>query len=888
MFLVAWFGWLVLGLMAMTDGCPDNCNNPEKLVYGFDANGCMCSKDCTADLGVDNSNKKALYLPDPRDSSIRICVETCPANFSFSKSAAVSAGTFLCPGGVCDVSGSTVFYLERIRGAVLSLQGSADNCFLPGSNSTDCWYPSYPSSEVFYKCIPTLPNPLSESDKAAMESLGLPVGDASFSAALSVMSNPGGEIGKLTAELYTTWPLLIFGVIIAVLLGFVYTFLIRMFAMVMLWICTVGLLFVMALCTAFAWDKTGKVQIFSQISDATGANITALADAAAGETLGGDTEPALVESAAWILTICTGVYFVILFFMLKRIIVAVKVIIEAAKAMAAMPFLIAQPIFTFLSLCILYLWAGIVTMYLISAGEFDPATGTFVYAGGTCKADLTGTNITAYYTTLAITVTFTSAMTSSAGPLVISHSALKGTGCSFDSLRAAQVCTGGVFTPSNPSFGIGSCFGDHSTYGTKNCSMDVLNKAKISAWNTASSLGGTPGSIDWAVDAGNITFKISDGVSVAAGESFSFVANINTSSAVSVSVSGSNNGRLDYSIATTVVPSGYTIRSSEALRACNLKGNNKDRANTTLVDGKLTALAKQGVADLNELSASPWVTQPTLDNWKSFLPVTLDANTYNYFVLYHLFMFLWTNNFTESSGYFIVCGAVAAWYWTMDKKDFPRNAISQSTFRYARYHTGTVAVGSFIIAVVQMIRILFNYFVNKSKQFKDNPVVKALVCIVNCCLWCLEKVIGYINKNAYIMSATHGHSFCKAAFKGFMLLLRNILRVAAVNVVAISILFIGKLFILFTSVGIVYLISQQYATDLGLSDGAPFLTLLICFIMTFYVASSFMDTFSAAVDTIFLSFLHDQEVNNGKDKQYFMADSLRSAIGVSNKVTPEG
>jgi len=42
--------------------------------------------------------------------------------------------------------------------------------------------------------------------------------------------------------------------------------------------------------------------------------------------------------------------------------------------------------------------------------------------------------------------------------------------------------------------------------------------------------------------------------------------------------------------------------------------------------------------------------------------------------------------------------------------------------------------------------------------------------------------------------------------------------------------------------------------------------------------------FEAAIDCILLSFLHDSEVNDGKDKPYFMADSLKSSLGVSNKV----
>jgi hypothetical protein len=51
LFLLAWIGWIIVAAMAFTDGCPDNCNDPRKLVYGFDSNGCMCGKDCSADPG---------------------------------------------------------------------------------------------------------------------------------------------------------------------------------------------------------------------------------------------------------------------------------------------------------------------------------------------------------------------------------------------------------------------------------------------------------------------------------------------------------------------------------------------------------------------------------------------------------------------------------------------------------------------------------------------------------------------------------------------------------------------------------------------------------------------------------------------------------------------
>ena len=118
-----------------------------------------------------------------------------------------------------------------------------------------------------------------------------------------------------------------------------------------------------------------------------------------------------------------------------------------------------------------------------------------------------------------------------------------------------------------------------------------------------------------------------------------------------------------------------------------------------------------------------------------------------------------------------------------------------------------------------------------------------------------------------------------------MLLLRNFLRVAAINMIVPAIMFFGKMFICAGTFCIVYLVSTAYASQLGLINGAPLLTLFLCIIIGWGVGDSVMGTVEAAVDCIMLSFLHDAEVNNGKDKPYFMADSLQSAIGVSNQVT---
>ena len=39
------------------------------------------------------------------------------------------------------------------------------------------------------------------------------------------------------------------------------------------------------------------------------------------------------------------------------------------------------------------------------------------------------------------------------------------------------------------------------------------------------------------------------------------------------------------------------------------------------------------------------------------------------------------------------------------------------------------------------------------------------MCFCKCCLWCLEKCIRYISKNAYILTAMFGYNFCKSSCK---------------------------------------------------------------------------------------------------------------------------
>jgi hypothetical protein len=104
---------------------------------------------------------------------------------------------------------------------------------------------------------------------------------------------------------------------------------------------------------------------------------------------------------------------------------------------------------------------------------------------------------------------------------------------------------------------------------------------------------------------------------------------------------------------------------------------------------------------------------------------------------------------------------------------------------------GTAAFGSLVIAIIKTISAVLTYLQKKAKK-SGNRILVFILAVLKCCLWCLEKCMKFLNKNAYIQTAIHGYSFCKAARVAFFLLLRNVLRVLGVSIVGDFVLILGK------------------------------------------------------------------------------------------------
>uniref|UniRef100_A0A4W5PE63 Choline transporter-like protein n=1 Tax=Hucho hucho TaxID=62062 RepID=A0A4W5PE63_9TELE len=257
---------------------------------------------------------------------------------------------------------------------------------------------------------------------------------------------------------------------------------------------------------------------------------------------------------------------------------------------------------------------------------------------------------------------------------------------------------------------------------------------------------------------------------------------------------------------------------------------------------------------------------------------------------YNVFLFFWCANFVTALGQMTLAGAFASYYWAFVKPDdMPAFPIFSSLGRSLRYHTGSLAFGSLILSIIQIIRVLLEYIDHKL-QGTQNKCTKFLLCCLKCCFWCLEKFIKFINRNAYIMVAIYGKNFCTSAKDAFFLLMRNMIRVAVLDKVTDFLLFLGKLLI----VGLVGIFAFFFFSGRvkAFENTAPnlhyyWVPILTVVVGSYLIAHGFFSVYAMCVDTLFLCFLEDLERNDGSaERPYRMSDRLLKVLNKKNKPEP--
>ncbi|CAM6029743.1 unnamed protein product [Sphagnum balticum] len=288
------------------------------------------------------------------------------------------------------------------------------------------------------------------------------------------------------------------------------------------------------------------------------------------------------------------------------------------------------------------------------------------------------------------------------------------------------------------------------------------------------------------------------------------------------------------------------------------------------------------VAALLYLASAGSVVQNTCNNSCAAYDLQLQAITDNnccgyslhhskniaWAIVYHIFGMFWITQFINACCLTTIAGAIAAYYWARgETMELGWAPVLSSAKRVVHYSLGSMALGSLLVASIEMVRFIMEFIRKRLKLLEMAPggcCLSILFCCAQCCLGCIEWTIKFINRNAYIVIATSGKGFCRAAGKATELIVTNILRVGAVNIIGDLILFLGKVCVSLACALFSFLMLDTHKYKDGHSQvSSPLFPVLFCWGIGYITAGIFFAVVEMAIDTILLSFCIDAEEHNG-------------------------
>jgi len=208
--------------------------------------------------------------------------------------------------------------------------------------------------------------------------------------------------------------------------------------------------------------------------------------------------------------------------------------------------------------------------------------------------------------------------------------------------------------------------------------------------------------------------------------------------------------------------------------------------------------------------------------------------------------------------------------------------LGRSTKRTFFFHMGSVAFGTFIIALFRFIRYVFEVLDYSTRKHREgNIMMKLLFKCIKCCLYCMEKTVEFISNWGFIFVAAHGTPFCRSCFDAFGFQVKYLSQTVVNN----SVQFILRIVIKVT-ITVTCAMATFFYLD-GISEYTaqynPLWAAIVVAISAWVIAASVCMIFDVSIDTIYLCAFEDMETNKAGGK-LFMSDSLRKGFGLEENV----
>jgi hypothetical protein len=144
--------------------------------------------------------------------------------------------------------------------------------------------------------------------------------------------------------------------------------------------------------------------------------------------------------------------------------------------------------------------------------------------------------------------------------------------------------------------------------------------------------------------------------------------------------------------------------------------------------------------------------------------VCTNPNYLVYFLL--LISYFFVHQVLKNVVHVTVAGVIGSWWFEPSSRGCCGASIAGSFIRSITTSFGSICFGSLIVAILQAIRALVDY------AKSNDDISGALACCIDCILSCLESLMEYFNKWAFVYVGLYGYGYCEAG-KSVMTLFKD-------------------------------------------------------------------------------------------------------------------
>ena len=198
---------------------------------------------------------------------------------------------------------------------------------------------------------------------------------------------------------------------------------------------------------------------------------------------------------------------------------------------------------------------------------------------------------------------------------------------------------------------------------------------------------------------------------------------------------------------------------------------------------------------------------------------------------------------------FLIATACADWYYGIEE-----NYYSTGIFRLNRYHIGSFTFGAMIVTIINMLKRAAQEE-SGEQAGEGNAAIACCLCIIACCLSCIEDLFKVLNHNSIIVMAVTGESYWDSAKTTIGIIFENFGLFYIVDFISDLVVFFGIL----ASVGIPTIVGILILTSQTENGGHIAYSAVAIFFLSLMIASMIISMVGEALSCVFIFYCFDKK-----------------------------